>query len=142
MTAFGTKRKPMVGAGKAGPGADGLVGLAALRCLSLSGLPVQVAAGDAFQNPLRWLDLGSGRLEDRVLVRAGPSGERRAEIFVAGVFGEDLQALPFSQPTGKGTVLRGSSGTRAPTAHGRALPAAYSPMRSLRASIAAATWAT
>ena len=65
------------------------------------------AAGGAFQDPWRRLDLGFGRLEDRVPVRACPGGERRAEIFVVGVFGGDHQALPFGQLGGEGSVLGG-----------------------------------
>ena len=78
--------------------------------LSFGGFHVQVPADGAFQDLWRRLDLGFGRLEDGVPVRACPGGEGRAEVFVVGVFGGDHQALPFSQLAGEGAVLGGQVG--------------------------------
>ena len=77
---------------------------------SFGGFHVQVAARDAFQDPRRRLDLGFGRLQDRVLGGALPGGEGRAGVFVAGVFGGDQQALPFGQLVGEGAALGGQAG--------------------------------
>jgi hypothetical protein len=74
--------------------------------LSVGGFHVQVVARDAFQYPFGRLDLGLGRLQDRVSVGAGPGGEGGAEVLVVGIFGGDHQALPFGQLVGEGAVLR------------------------------------
>jgi hypothetical protein len=63
--------------------------------------------GGAFQHPHGRLDLGLGRLQDRVFARAGPGREGGAEVLVVGVFGGNHQALPFGQFVGEGAVLCG-----------------------------------
>ena len=72
--------------------------------LSICRFHVAVTVGDAFQDPVRWLDLGLGRLEDRAFEGVCPNRERRAEWLVVGVFGGDSLALPFGQLVGEFAV--------------------------------------
>ena len=57
------------------------------RQRSIGGFPVGVALHHLLEDLRGWRDLGPGRLQDRLPARAGPGGERRAEVAVVGVFG-------------------------------------------------------
>src|SRR6476661_5135788 len=74
---------------------------------SIRGFPVGVAVYRAFEDPRGGRDLGHGRLQDRLSARAGPGGERRAEVAVVGVFGRDRLALPVGELGSEGPVPRG-----------------------------------
>ena len=63
--------------------------LAAPARTSICGFPVGVAVCRAFEDPRGGRDLGPGRLQDRLPARAGPGGERRAQVAVVGVIGRD-----------------------------------------------------
>ena len=74
---------------------------------SIRGFPVGVAVHRALENLRGGRDLGLGRLQDRLPARAGPGGERRAEVAVVGVFGRDRLALPVGELAGEGPVPGG-----------------------------------
>jgi len=63
--------------------------------------------GEPFQDPAGRLDLGLGRLENRVRVESLPGRERGPVVFVVGVFGGDLQALALGQLVGELAVPGG-----------------------------------
>ena len=65
------------------------------------------ALESAFQDPLRWLDLGLGRLQDGGPAWCWPAREGLAEVAVVGVFGGDHQALPVGQLVGERVALGG-----------------------------------
>ena len=78
-----------------------------LSATSVCGFPVGVAVYRAFEDPRGGRDLGLGRLQDRLPARAGPGGERRAEVAVVGVIGRDRLALPVGELAGEGPVPGG-----------------------------------
>ena len=78
-----------------------------LRAASVRGFPVGVAIYRAFEDPRGGRDLGLGRLQDRLPARAGPGGERRAEVGVVGVVGRDRLAVPVGELAGEGPVPGG-----------------------------------
>ena len=77
------------------------------RSPSICGFPVGVAVHRALKDPRGGRDLGFGRLQDRLPARAGPGGERRAEVGVAGVVGRDRLAVPVGELAGEDPVPGG-----------------------------------
>ena len=75
------------------PSVDGL-------CQSAAS-PAGVVVHHALQDLRRRGDLGFGRLQNGVLIRAGPGGERLAEVAVVGVFGRDCLALAVGKFVGE-----------------------------------------
>src|SRR5882672_7002615 len=84
--------------------------LSMLPAASVRGFPVGVAVYRAFEDPRGGRDLGHGRLQDRLPARAGPGGERRTQVAVAGVFGRDRLAVPVGELAGEGPVPGGQLG--------------------------------
>jgi hypothetical protein len=78
-----------------------------LLAASVCGFPVGVAVDRAFEDLRGGRDLGPGQLQDRLPARAGPGGERRAEVGVVGVVGRDRLALPVGELAGEGPVPGG-----------------------------------
>src|SRR6185312_5873801 len=74
---------------------------------SIRGFEVGVAVYRTFEDPRGGRDLGFGRLQDRLPARAGPGGDRRTQVAVAGIFGRDRLDLPVSELAGEGPVPGG-----------------------------------